>query len=566
MGIFNLPDNYVIFDSQENPFLGSRRHIYHAGTDIKAPIYRDSRLTELRANPMIVDDCGRFDCCYLIEGLYRMVVIDKELLSADDVYVGPNDTLGILRGFLTVEALLADATMLYGSNVCGFQATPRDAINVWALNQNYEIADPTVTDHHLITVGGVKLYVAPNADGYHVEAFGAVGDGATDDTAPIQAAIDVAKGTANPKAAIAGVSEKFGAVRLGGKTYYVSTVLDCTSDTNFGLTISGDSTSAIKIVTDYDGALLTHGQRFTISDMTLSQTGTLDTGIEVHAPTRQSFFGVMERIGVSGFKYGVLCRYSLSDAYRSVTFHNCVCGIRLPRNDDMENPANPDAVAGWNLQGGWFHNQITFDTVLVGHGEVGIWASCMGATFNNVTCQRQDSDGTANVVLLAGYHGTGVWLDGGTDAGTGGGKDFNCSMVSLYTEFSRVALRATDLRPVDIIGAFFQGGSQAKPYEALIIADNAQITVNGATGQGWWTNDVRLTGGAVVTDNISAAGGVADVEAWVRFCPQEGRIQESFPVYSYDLTGNTNVVTLPFTVPNSGISRVSIVGVYNGVN
>ncbi|HCQ66731.1 MAG TPA: hypothetical protein DIU07_16985 [Rhodobacteraceae bacterium] len=53
----------------------------------------------------------------------------------------------------------------------------------------YEVAPSSATDHHLTTAGGVKLYVIPTEHGYNVKAFGALGDGATDDSAAVAAAV-----------------------------------------------------------------------------------------------------------------------------------------------------------------------------------------------------------------------------------------------------------------------------------------------------------------------------------------------------------------------------------------
>lgn len=54
--------------------------------------------------------------------------------------------------------------------------------SIWnAGGYRYEEAASDASDHHLTTAGGVKLYVLPGDSGYSVMAFGAKGDGETDD-------------------------------------------------------------------------------------------------------------------------------------------------------------------------------------------------------------------------------------------------------------------------------------------------------------------------------------------------------------------------------------------------
>lgn len=55
----------------------------------------------------------------------------------------------------------------------------------------YKVAASSATNQHVTTAGGVKLYVLPDATGYNVKAFGAVGNGVADDTVAIQSALNV---------------------------------------------------------------------------------------------------------------------------------------------------------------------------------------------------------------------------------------------------------------------------------------------------------------------------------------------------------------------------------------
>ena len=97
-------------------------------------------------------------------------------VRVEDVFPGLN------IAFDSVADMLNDTTVLtYTSVAVG------DRVEAGPFG--YFVAAAGASDHHLVTAGGVKLYVdmQERAD---VKAFGAVGDGTTDDTTAIQAAFN----------------------------------------------------------------------------------------------------------------------------------------------------------------------------------------------------------------------------------------------------------------------------------------------------------------------------------------------------------------------------------------
>lgn len=88
-----------------------------------------------------------------------------------------------------VAALLADTTLTYTGAQPGTVAAG-DIIRTQAEGFSYQVAASGASDHHVITAGGVKLYVLPNSDGeVNVRAFGTAGDGVADDTAAFTKAL-----------------------------------------------------------------------------------------------------------------------------------------------------------------------------------------------------------------------------------------------------------------------------------------------------------------------------------------------------------------------------------------
>ena len=81
-----------------------------------------------------------------------------------------------------VAALLADSVLTYTAGQPSSVAAG-DYVLTRSEGFSYLVAASGATNHHVSTAGGVKLYVQPGANGYNVKAFGAVGDGVTNEAA-----------------------------------------------------------------------------------------------------------------------------------------------------------------------------------------------------------------------------------------------------------------------------------------------------------------------------------------------------------------------------------------------
>lgn len=313
------------------------------------------------------------------------------------------------------------------------------------------------------SVSGIKPYGL-----YSVLHFGCVGDSTTDNSINFQRAINAA-------------ASNIGFLYIPVGSYYVSQTLivpDYASSffTRSGVTFAGESRTGTEIITDQDIALIDITDYTHFRHLTLRQSGTEFTGSGIYSSTQVRFCEV-EDVNIISFKFGEILRFSLWCAWRDVYFVNNACGLKLARNDDMENQANPSSTGSWNQVGGWFHNQLTFDNVLCNGGEVGIWGSCMGATFNNVTCQNQEQLGALNVTLPIGQKGIGIWLQGG---GSGSSDSFNNVLINYYTEDTLTSLKVSNCRETVVNGWFAQGRDSS--YTLLDI-DDGKIWVNGQTSQ-----------------------------------------------------------------------------------
>jgi len=386
-----------------------------------------------------------------------------------------------------------------------------------------------------------------------VKDFGAVGDGVTDDTAAIQAAITYLDTLGG------------GTIHVPRGEYIISSTLDfrTASPANTGWRLIGENREDCIFSTSQDIVLINHAEEFHIENMTLQQTGTTKTGIGLATPTtKQSAYGMVSNVWFKNFAFGIWWRYSIWNSIRDVATKSCGVGIRLSRNEykDQAN-ANNGAPGGWNLAPGFFQNVNTLDNVLFDGGEVGLWASPTCLVMNNVTSQGQNEDGSANTVAPVGVAGTGFWLqNNGNDTSKFGviGNVGN----GIYTEYTRQPIVC---EYVDLIinGGYFQGGTNPAPYPQVVKATGSTVELNNCSGSDWFqyrvvsdaSNIVGFTGGAVT---VGAQSLLNDGLNYIN-----GSTPGLAEIKTYSVTGASTTIIGTFKGSNETV-KVDVSAIYDG--
>ncbi|MCC1494840.1 hypothetical protein [Cognatishimia sp. F0-27] len=168
MGLMNFLSESESFAGLAGSIADARLYVFKAGTDIKVPIYKEVHQTDTWPNPMEADAAGQFDIGYLSEGFYKLRLIGagrRVLWEEDNVHIRASGTLGIVERFDTVAALIGDEILSYDFGSKTRYAAPGAKILADDGPHLYLVAPFDATDHHLVTDGGVKLYVQPGASG-----------------------------------------------------------------------------------------------------------------------------------------------------------------------------------------------------------------------------------------------------------------------------------------------------------------------------------------------------------------------------------------------------------------
>lgn len=133
-----------------------------AGTTILTTVYADAALTIPHPNPLSADASGVFPQVFSPKGVNIKAVIRTSagatLYTLDPVTASDASSFTIGGGisFDDIQALEDDVNLTY--SVSDYQVAPGKIIKTTREGATYVVAASGATDHHLATMGGVKLY------------------------------------------------------------------------------------------------------------------------------------------------------------------------------------------------------------------------------------------------------------------------------------------------------------------------------------------------------------------------------------------------------------------------
>jgi hypothetical protein len=345
------------FDNSGNVLTGGLLYTYLAGTTTPAVTYTSSNGITANSNPIVLDAAGRVPNSgeiWLTDGIsYKFILKDSDdvqIASWDNV-VGINSNFIAYTGQTETQTATQGQTIFTLATIQYQPATNSLAVYVNGSKQvislNYQETSPTVVtfidglnvgdvvefntaesisttvssanDVSYIEGGTGSVYRSVTSklqESISVKDFGAVGDGAVDDTAAIQAGL--------------AYLSNGGTLYFPQGEYLCSTQLTLNSNisligvgrtntgTQYGTTIKFTNASSCGIITALAGGY-NH-----ISDMTLVGTGAASgTGLYVV----RSAFSVFERLFIREFQYGIVDVAVQHISYNDIVINSVEYGV-----------------------------------------------------------------------------------------------------------------------------------------------------------------------------------------------------------------------------------------------
>lgn len=189
---FVVPYQCVVVSGLAVP--GATLTFYQTGTTNKLPVYTTDALTTERTNPVVANGSGHIPDTYLDNTYtYRVVFKDRfgAVLEDVDPYIPGTTQLGITITTATGSTVSTVAALE------GIVAPVNDQLaffddSMWiveAYDSALVTADPRKAAYVRSTTDNTKMWVRRRDSNYlHIDWFGAVGDGTTDDTSAFTAA------------------------------------------------------------------------------------------------------------------------------------------------------------------------------------------------------------------------------------------------------------------------------------------------------------------------------------------------------------------------------------------
>jgi hypothetical protein len=278
-----------------------------------------------------------------------------------------------------------------------------------------------------------------------VRDFGAVGDGVTDDTAAIQAALN------------SGADRVF----VPAGTYKFSTL---TMPADFELI--GDGIDVTIFSTTTSGNAVSIAERNTFKDLTIQQTSGSKQGKGLVGSDK--YWLITECVKVLGFDYNLYCDKALYHSHKQSWFEDGNYGVYYW-----------GSAGTWNTN--WFNNVITFDTCRFnGNTNVGTYIKGTEVVFINPDWSGMSATNAIGLRVV------------GESAGQ---PAHGIKVITPYAEVTDIPFSFL-YAYVEIDGGFVQGGtsSGASAFTSIIDCDNSQVWWNGRMrDQDYWDNGYRLS-------------------------------------------------------------------------